>query len=132
MILMWSTVHRTTSYISRKADLILYEPFCRIEIERNDQSQEFVRDFTTLVEKFSLQTKSRFLSSYEVRKRIVYPPKNESDDWSNIAKSGAVSYIDSHATRRNLYLEYPEFQGHRTLHFSTRCFLKPLKNDIVF
>ena len=116
-----------------KSDLILYEP--RVE----SKSSETIKvksscDFTTLVEKFFIANEKQIsVSSYEViEKGIVYPPKNESDDWSNIAKSGAVSYIDSHATRRQSVFGIPEFQGIEHCISLYQMLLKPLKNDIVF
>lgn len=115
-----------------KSDLILYEP----KIESKSRETLKVKsscEFKTLVEKFFFANEKEIsVSSFESLEPYLLVGKSENGtEWCEVAKSGAVSFIDRNATSRQQVFGVPEFQGIEHCISLYQMLLQPLKKEIV-
>lgn len=116
------------------SDKILYGPHIEIRSPETVRIRTSCR-FKTLVEKFFYVNEKQLSISefvkYDTDEKEV-PNKNETQDWEDVSKSGAVSFVDKEFTKKQEVFGSPEFPCIEHCISQYTILLRPLKEQIKF
>lgn len=116
------------------SDSTLYGP----QIEARSPETARIRTscrFKTLVEKFFYVNEKKLSISdfvkYDTEQKPV-PNRNDSQEWDEVSKTGAVSYIDKDFAKKQQVFGTPEFPCIEHCVSQYKSLLRPLKEEIKF